>query len=236
MIVGGYDMGRAVASVLIGAVLLVASAAPCAAGGSVFGGRLLEEGDVSLTFGAGYPGVLAQMDFANSDRFNMAAKASLMFALGTLISGLNLRASFPMRISLMRGVPFSLALRVEPGLSVARQFESTYFGGKVGVEVDASYRLLRNLELFGGLGVPAEVTVQLGTTRAGHDKVGFYIPILLVVGAGLRVSDDLQVFMRVAAGPALYLGNLSQNRAGLAATSSTVGAAVRVFAGIQWRR
>lgn len=210
---------------------------------SALGGSLLEQGEVAITVGGGFPDLLVQFDFANSKRVNLAMRARLNYNLGFPFFGFHAFLSAPVRISLYRQSKWSVALQLEPGVwAGGGVFAATsvpygfILGFMVGASGIASYRAHSKVDLQ--LGLEAQFLFAWEPTATSgfnfsRDIFGVQVPIEAFFGIEYRLNESLSLFGRVAIGPQIYVGNLGKF---LAASGLGVSGTGRLWGGVVWRR
>ncbi len=210
---------------------------------TALGGSLLEQGEVAITVGGGFPDVLLQFDFANSKRVNLAMRARINYNLGFPFIGLHVFVSAPLRIALYQRAKWSVALQLEPGvwsgagvyLGTSRPY-GLNLGFMMGVSGIASYQVHAKVNLFFGLETqfvfgwePEAVTLSSGV----RSVFGLQVPIEAFFGVEYKLNENFSLFARVAFGPRIYSGNLGGFFSSFDVGGSATG---RLWGGVVWRR
>ncbi len=227
---------------LVVLLVVVGTSRSAQANSSALGGSLLEQGEVAITFGGGFPDAFVQFDFANSKRFNLAMKARANYNFGFPFFGLHAFVSAPMRINLM---PISkkklqFALSLEPGGFLGGSgIHGFHFGFLMGVGGLVSYQVNNKLNLYGGLdfqfhiGFEPDAGSTLNISGFARPTIGLHLPIEVVAGAEYTINENYALFGRVAIGPMIFAGNLG---AILHPSATAVHGSARLWIGAVWRR
>lgn len=213
-----------------------------AEGSSALGGSLLEQGEVAITFGGGFPDALVQFDFANSKRVNLAMRARINYNFGFPFFGFNIFASAPLRINVM---PISksklqVAVTLEPGAFIGGgALYGLHLGFLIGAGALVSYQINNKWNIYGGLELQFHIGFEPDAGSAFNPSgiirpvVGFNLPIEAVFGAEYKLNESYSLFARIAIGPMIYAGNMG---AVFNPTGTAVHGSGRLWVGAVWRR
>jgi hypothetical protein len=219
---------------------------------TIFGGSLLEEGEVAQTFGGGYLDAFYQFDFANSRSFNLALRFRANFTHGFPFFGIYGHVSAPIRIGLIKqpasrfvrgkkapdkdASPLSLAIHLTPGVFVGWGADQTVqvgimFGATLGLGLMFSYQVSPTLIVNFGMDFPMFLSIEPSNARAV--PLGFNLPMLVSGGVEYEVNESMSVFAKAGIGPVVYMGNMAGN---IGPDDVAVHGEARLWLGLTWRR
>lgn len=209
-----------------------------AAGSTIWGGSLLEQGEVAISCGGGFADVLCQFDFANSKQFNLAMRARANYNLGIPLWGFVGVISSPMRLSLWNNPKWNVALHLEPAVWMGGGPEyGFHIGFAAGVGGIVDYKINTKWTAYWGLELMFMFGFEAGTplmTKIGRGTFSLILPIEFVGGIDYHLNQKFSLFARLALGPMLYtgmLGGVVNRTADVAASGS-----LRLWLGLTWRR
>lgn len=222
-----------------------------AATSSVLGGSLLDEGEVAISAGIGFPDAFVQFDFANSRRLNLALRGSIQYNYGFPIFGVYGSISAPLRIGLIQPPsfrikdgrvlpetrtfsPWSASIQIHPGLlfmGISPEVHQYTFGVSLGLSVIVGYQVSPKLHVFFGLDFPMSLTIEPSNVR--NAPIGFNLPIEAVGGVEYNVHPKWSLFARLAIGPMVYWGQFARQ---FALAENAVSGSGRLWLGVSWRR
>jgi len=234
-------MKKKILGYVLGFCLLFSSlsAAEARSGSTIFGGKLLEEGEVAMTFGAGFPDVLYQFDFANSKTFNLALKARFNYSMGFSSYAVNGYVTAPLRIGIVQDSKLTFALKVEAGLFAGVLLDDTQGGNfSIGIPLEVgalfSLRVLDQLSVNFGVEIPMLLAIN---TTGLNDITTFIFSLEAMGGVEYFLNENFSLYLQVAIGPQFFIGELGRlfNR-NKDFSNVSVGASGRFTAGLIWRR
>lgn len=215
---------------------------------TVFGGSLLEEGEVALTFAVGFPDGFFQFDFANSRSFNFALRGRFNYNFGFPFFGGYPVISAPMRIAIIKPAasqfkrgkaapdpdasPLTMSIQLDPGFGLGfSSAHSTMLGFSLGVALMLSYRVLPKLHVNFGFDIPLFFSLEPGNVR--NVPFGVNLPLEAVGGVEYEVNENATLFARLSVGPIVYIGGMAGN---FTAGDVAVSGIARLWLGLIWRR
>lgn len=199
------------------------------------GASLLDEGEVALTFGVGFPDLMFQFDFANSKSVNLAFKAKFNYNHGFSVFGTSASGTFPLRIGFAQESKLSMALKLEPGFFMgyfAGEIDSLVLGIPLGVGFHFSLQAIEKLIVTFGMDLPMMLLFE--PTSRGK-VASFSLPFEFSGGVEFEVDENYSIFARLNVGPMLYIGRVAE-RLNAAKSSVYLSGTARFMFGVVWRR